>query len=436
MSHTRTNYPTCLGAALLAVSLSASLTACDGSGGSSVSPISKAAASTLPAPSAPSAVAKSVNTAWNGQTTFNLVNGTRGQYPDSQVYWAIIGRDPQTGAFVHVTANGTLQPMALSDNGALVKNGANYSNYFQTIAQQRSITIPQITSARLYMSVGSPMYIQVNQAADGSIAYAGANLENPTDPNINVTFDFVEMSIGSDGFYGNTTRVDQFGFPVVLRLQGGDGYDQTVGETETRAALIAEYKAQVPAAFEGLAEAPYAPYRIIAPAHASFGASGSNSGYLDAYISSVWNTYTSSTLTFTDAQGTFTGQVQNGRFVFSDGQGTYAINSKPTTAQVLLGNGPLNDATGAAAGVPVAKQLQIQAQMCAALNRAVATSPQNWSAPASFYPAGQAANSYAQFWHAHSLNGLAYGFAYDDVGGFSSSLHDTAPTTVTVTVGW
>lgn len=431
MSHTRTIRSTRIGATLFATAFAAAfvtlLAGCDGSDGGGVSAVSKAAANP---------VAKFTNAAWNGLTTFNLVNATNGQYPDSQVYWAIIGRDPQSGAFVHVTSNGTLQPMSLSDNGALTKNGANYSNYFQTIAQLRSITIPQIDSARLYMSVGSPMYIQVNQAADGSIAYAGANLENPTDPNINVTFDFVEMSIGTDGFYGNTTRVDQFGFPVRLRLQGGDGTDQTVGETETRAALFSEYQAQVPAAFQGLAQAPYAPYRIIAPAHASFNASGSNSTYLDAYISSVWNTYTTSTLTFTDGQGTFTGQVQNGRFVFTDGQGTYAINSKPTTTQVLLGNGPLNDATGAAAGTPVAKQLQIQAQLCAALNRHVVTSPQNWSTPSSFYPAGQAANSYAQFWHAHSLNGLAYGFAYDDVGGFSSSLHTTDPTTVTVTVGW
>ncbi|MBW8778792.1 MAG: hypothetical protein JF585_06215, partial [Burkholderiales bacterium] len=41
-----------------------------------------------------------------------------------------------------------------------------------------------------------------------------------------------------------------------------------------------------------------------------------------------------------------------------------------------------------------------------------------------------------KFWHDHSLNALAYGFAYDDVGGFSSSLHTEAPTVATVTVGW
>ncbi len=33
-------------------------------------------------------------------------------------------------------------------------------------------------------------------------------------------------------------------------------------------------------------------------------------------------------------------------------------------------------------------------------------------------------------------HGLADGFAYDDVGGFSPSLHTNAPTTVTYTIGW
>ncbi len=35
---------------------------------------------------------------WNGRTTFNIVNQTRGRWADDQVYWAIIGRDWATGA--------------------------------------------------------------------------------------------------------------------------------------------------------------------------------------------------------------------------------------------------------------------------------------------------------------------------------------------------
>jgi hypothetical protein len=373
---------------------------------------------------------------WNQQTTFKIVNGTHNAYADSQVYWAIIGKDWNSGKFVYVNTAGQLIPMALSDNGALTKNGVAYTNYFHTIAQAGSVTIPPINSARLMLSVGSPMYIQVNQDVNGNIGYAGANIDNPSDPNIDVTFDFMEMAIvPTTGFYGNTTRVDQFGFPVTLRLQGLGGYDQTVGETATRASLISAWSSSVPAQFQSLAQAPYSPYRIIAPAHASFATGQANAHYLDAYIQGLWTKYASQTLTFTDQQGTFTGHVVNGQFQFTDGQGTYTIARAPTTQEALLGNGVLNDATGQAPGTAgYDKQLQIQAQMCAAINRHIVENPAQWSTPGAFYVSP--ANSYSKFWHDHSLNGLAYGFAYDDVGGFSSSLHTAAPTVATVTVGW
>ncbi len=373
---------------------------------------------------------------WNQQTTFKIVNGTRGAYGDAQVYWAIIGKDWNSGKFVYVNTAGQLIPMALSDNGALTKNGVAYTNYFHTIAQAGSVTIPPINSARLMLSVGGPMYVQVNQDVNGNIGYAGANIDNPADPNINVTFDFMEMAIvPTTGFYGNTTRVDQFGFPVTLRLQGLGGYDQTVGETATRASLISAWSSAVPAQFQSLAQAPYSPYRIIAPAHASFGAGQANATYLDGYIQGLWSKYASQTLTFTDQQGTFTGHVVNGAFQFTDGQGTYTIARAPTTPEALLGNGVLNDATGQTPGTAgYDKQLQIQAQMCAAINRHIVEDPAHWSTPSYFYTSP--ANSYSKFWHDHSLNGLAYGFAYDDVGGFSSSLHTAAPTIATVTVGW
>ncbi len=373
---------------------------------------------------------------WNKQTTFNIVNGTNNAYDNAHVFWAIIGKDWTTGKFVYVNTAGQLIPMSTADNGALTKNGATYTNYFHTIAQAGSVTIPPINSARLMLSVGTPMYIRVNQDINGNIGYAGANIENPTDPNIDVTFDFMEMAIVPDtGFYGNTTRVDQFGFPVKLRLQGLGGFDQTVGETATRASLFSAWASAVPAQFQSLAQAPYSPYRIIAPAHATFNAGKANANYLDSYIQGLWTKYASQTLTFTDQQGTFTGHVVGGKFQFTDGQGTYTIQRAPTTAEALLGSGVLNDATGQTPGTAgYDKQLQIQAQLCAAINRHIVEDPAHWYTPSFFY--ATPSNSYSKFWHDHSLNGLSYGFAYDDVGGFSSSLHTAAPTIATVTVGW
>jgi hypothetical protein len=380
---------------------------------------------------------------WNGQTTFHIVNQTNGRWADNQVYWAIIGRDWATGQFVHVDAGGHLVPMSTADNGALSKNGEGYTNYFHSLAELSSVTIPPLDSARILFSVGSPMYIKVVTDANGKIGYAGANIENPTDPNIDVYFDFGEMAIlppgnANQGIFVNTTRVDQFGFPIKLRVQGLGGFDRTVGEplTESRDAIFAAYLAAVPAEFAGLAQAPYAPYRIVAPSHASFAAGQANGNYLQGYIDGVWNRYRSEDLVFTlDNLGTFHGRVSGNTFVFTggNGNGTYYINGIPSTSEVFLGNGLLNDPAGAS---DAATQLQIQAQLCAALNRHVAETPWLWYDQGSHYPAGQAANWYAKFWHDHDIDRLAYGFAYDDVGGFSPSIHTDAPTTVTFTIGW
>ncbi len=381
---------------------------------------------------------------WNGRTTFNIVNQTNGRWADDQIYWAIIGRDWGSGRFVRVDASGNLIPMTVADNGALVKGGVGYTNYFNRLSNTRSVTIPALDSARILMSVGSPMYIKTVVDGNGNIGYAGANIENPTDPNIDVYFDFGEMAIlpkgnGAQGIFVNTTRVDHFGFPLKLRVQGLNGFDQTVGEplTESRDQLFARFKAETPAQFTNLANAPYAPWRIVAPAHGNFRPGQANGNYLQPYIDAVWQRFRNEDLVFTlQNLGTFRGRVTGDRFIITGGNqfGTYFINGKPDTAMVLLGAGLLADASGGPSNIGT--QLQIQAQLCAALNRRVAEQPSLWYVQSAHHPAGQASNWYSKFWHEHSINKLAYGFAYDDVGGFSPSVHTPAPTTVTYTIGW
>jgi hypothetical protein len=74
--------------------------------------------------------------------------------------------------------------------------------------------------------------------------------------------------------------------------------------------------------------------------------------------------------------------------------------------------------------------------MCAALNRHVAQLPQSqWETPSNFYPAAPA-NYYAKFWHDNAINGLAYGFPYDDVAGQSSFISHGNPQWLEVAVGW
>ncbi len=102
---------------------------------------------------------------------------------------------------------------------------------------------------------------------------------------------------------------------------------------------------------------------------------------------------------------------------------------KPTTQGILEGSGNL------AAGESLEKVLQ--AQITAAFNRhlLISVDPAQWSTSSQYYTQSPA-NHYARFWHEHSIDGLAYGFCYDDVRGKSSLLEHPNPKGLIVTVGW
>jgi hypothetical protein len=58
-----------------------------------------------------------------------------------------------------------------------------------------------------------------------------------------------------------------------------------------------------------------------------------------------------------------------------------------------------------------------------------------WADGTKFYPAAPA-NYYAKFWHDHGLLKRAYGFPYDDVGGWSSYVSHANPQWMIVAIGW
>jgi hypothetical protein len=252
-----------------------------------------------------------------------ILNRTNGKYPDSQVYW-------------------------------------KYNNVVHSIAEQPYFDMAANTAGRMYFYLGSPT---------------------------SQYYDFIEFTVGSGVFNGNTTRVDAFGLKIAMRLHSHDGTDQQVGEdyqtfTEDRAVTFQKFSDEVPAEFKHLATAT-APYRIMAP--------GSDAMF---------------------RQG---GQYQNYMSSYAAANGVTAITS---------------DIFGCA-GV-----LAADPQRCAALNRHTIDLPQSqWETVANFYRAAPA-NYYARFWHDHALRRLAYGFPYDDVAGQSSFISHGNPQYLLVAVGW
>jgi Beta-1,3-glucanase/Malectin domain/Putative Ig domain len=370
----------------------------------------------------------------SGSGTFPVTfqNNTRGTWSNAQIYVLVLGQ-AVPGQWSYLKPDGTLahiNHLDASAPGHLTKNGVNYPNMSFTLAQAPTVTIPaRLEGARIYISVGSPMYIAVSPDDQG---WAGPDLSNPADPNIDVYFDWYEFTyqFGVTAFGGNTTQVDMFGFPVTARLQQtAIGYDQTVGITLTRAQVMAQYAAAAGSAFQPLAGT----YRIVAPrSSALFQPGGAQATYLQSYINQTWAYYTANQFTLTRLNQTFTGRVSGNTLTFTkDGTGPFVLN-KPTTADVMACSGAL-----ASAGMSTTA-LELGAEFCAAFNRGVALNTAEWYNPAAYYT-GAIKNDYAGFFHTISLNHLAYGFAYDDINDQSSVQilpNANPPSSLTIGVGW
>ena len=373
-----------------------------------------------------------------GVLVTDLNNNTRGAYPDSQVYITILGNDVTTGALSWVKPDGTVTAASVADNeapGHLTAGGQDYPSYAFTLAQTHTLMLPPISSGRIFVSLGSPLFTKILQGADGRIGYAGPNPLNATDPNIGVHYDWYEFNYQNGGIFINTTQVDEFGLPLLLDVWGSnETFHMQTGINTPVALLDRSFAAQTPAAFH---TGPVSNLRILAPGHASMMQGGADAHYFDSYVASVWAYYRTHPLSVTLFGGArqFTGTTSPTAFTFTEVNlnngayqgGTYTVAGPPSTQDVAYCNNTLANGNTA--------ELALEAQFCAAWNRHVMGSYTLWDVPSAFY-AGRPANNYAQFWHKVSVGGLAYGFAYDDVNGQSSTIATELPEHMALGIGW
>jgi hypothetical protein len=380
-----------------------------------------------------------------GFISVDLNNNTKGAWADSQVYVTVIGLDPATSQYAYLTPSGTVVDFTLNDSAAanhLTKNGQNYGNYSFTLAQSKQLLIPTLISARAYISLGAPLYVPVFGNASGQITgYAGPNPQNATDPNIDTNYDWYEFN-NQNGLYINTTQVDQFGLPLLLDVWGAGGtFHKQVGITESVAQLDSEFASQVPAQFQ---PPTMSNLRILSPAKLSLSAGGANANYFDSTIANAWASYSTAPLTIPLNGRLFTGTASGSTLTFIEinpaqaNVGEVFAVSQPSTQDILGCSGTM--ATGVAGNTPQLQdennvQLQLENQICSAINRGVLTNPTNWTNVEAYYSATPA-NFYSQFWHNHSIGGLAYGFSYDDNNNQSSTITTQQPEHMTWSVGW
>ena len=221
----------------------------------------------------------------------------------------------------------------------------------------------------------------------------------PSNPN--AYWDFIEFTIGTTQFNGNTTRVDALGLKLAMRMHCTDGYDVAVGENqstflEDRAVTFQRFIDSVPTEFKGCAQVQ-APYRIVEPGGAGFNTGGAYATYYDSFVNTMW--------------------ANNGLTIAKPGPNGSGLGAYPDISAAIFrhvgdkagtfntnANGSLKDQT-------------------------------LWTNSSTFYQAAPA-HYYAKFCHDNAINGFAYGFPYDDVGGYSSYISHGNPQWMVVAIGW
>ncbi|HMI88304.1 MAG TPA: beta-1,3-glucanase family protein [Polyangiaceae bacterium] len=322
----------------------------------------------------------SLSDATRADVAISDVTSTDAQVPPPG-FWDPSGIPAAKNVMVFKFLNRTNGKYADSEVYWSFKSGAIAETH--SIAAQPLYDMPANSSGRMYFYI----------CATGDAACA-------TDPTKSKYFDFIEHTIGAKQYNGNTTRVDAFGLKLAMRLHCADSFEATVGEDyetflDDRAITFQKFLDSVPAEFQSLAEAPHAPYRIVEPGAGGFNAGGAYEHYYDAFIDQIWSA--------------------NGITIAKAGANGSGLGSYPDLSAAIYRH--VGGVAGSfdAAGKLLDKKL--------------------WTNSATFYPAAPA-NYYARFWHLHALDGKAYGFPYDDVGGYSSYISHTDPQYMMVAIGW
>ncbi|MDY0779513.1 beta-1,3-glucanase family protein [Tenacibaculum sp. IB213877] len=393
-----------------------------------------------------------------GAIPFEIKNTST--FSDAEIYVAIVGKELGTGNHIWIDPKTSqILPMDSSYNtvtgpsiGGNTGPGGDskYANCFAKLSEipNKTFSLPLIQGCRVFIAQGSQLYLYFHGSTGAPSGYAGVNPLNPTDPNTGILYEMIELTNDLGGFFGNTTRVDSYKYPMGLELYGANGYYQQVGELLKHEEIVAAFKANVPNEFQGCVNDESG--EITAPSKTSPFADGSDgrpvgpyANYLSSYIDAIWNKYKNQDLIFYAGEaGVFKGRVigeqlevvgQSGAFVGRTGR----VQNRPTTQEALEGKGVLDRRL-----VDGDLDLVIQSQLTAAINRhmvdVTSANPgeQNWHNISAFYQ-GNPMNHYSKFWHLPGIciNNLAYGFAYDDVADHSPSLHSPQPTKAVAVFG-
>jgi len=337
------------------------------------------------------------------------------------VYLYVIGIQLSSGRLGYVTAGGAFVPWT---GGQIPPSPApDASIPGPGNGGSTTIQFPRGFSGRVYFSFGEKLKFFLTP--DGLVQPAPWAAG---DANRNILFDWSEFTYNDAGLWLNSSQVDMFAVPHAVTVTGAGGATRRTGDVVSngRNAVIDGIRAQAGWANTIYTRSDGTVLRVLAPGKAA-GAGLLSATYLDSYIASAWNAYTSRTLTvvpFADQPSVrYYGRTAGNVMTFTNGAGqVVATFNRPSSASVWGCDGDLPAPNDQVVG-PISRTL------CAALNRGtlgtVDTQP---STNAAEFYRNTPTNQYARLIHANMADGKAYAFAFDDVGAFESLVHDGNPT--------
>ena len=382
---------------------------------------------------------------------FTLINNS--DYPDSEIYIALVGKQNGSSIWVDFSTNaeGATQTRPINTSyNSLHKSASDwgYANIFVPLSQisNKVLYMPKLTACRIFFAFKSPMYIHFFD--DGG--YAGADLQNPADPNHGIRWELVEFSWADNGLWVNTSRVDAYQYPMGVELWGAPGANNAymkAGELMSHQDILDKFRTE-------MQHSPFAACYtesgfeddthngiIMQPSKiAAFKEGGEAENYFQDYIDRIWQAFSTKQLVANQGErGIWRGGVAGQTLTMTGELGAFSgvsasVPYKPTTQDVIEGKGAL--ATGSE------QDKALQAQLCGAISRGVVDvnvpsgQEQNWGDASKFFVT-DVHNRYVAFFHQEdvSYKGKTYAFAYDDTFDQSSTLVTSIPEKVQITIG-
>ncbi|KES07372.1 hypothetical protein BU52_10225 [Streptomyces toyocaensis] len=344
-----------------------------------------------------------------------------------QIHLYNLGTELSTGRQGWADADGTFHPWPGGTVPPVPAPDASFAG--PADGESMTIRLPKF-SGRLYFSYGEKLDFRL--ATGGLVQPA---VQNPTDPNRDILFNWSEYTLNDSGLWLNSTQVDMFSAPYAVGVERPDGSVSTTGHLK-------------PGGYQGFFDAleergggweklihrraDGTVLRALAPSH-GIEAGAPLQDSLKDYIDRVWQKYSTETLTVTPFSHRpdikYYGRVSGDRMNFTDGSGALATSFAKPDSDSVYGCYKLLDAPNDMVRGPLSRTL------CAALNRStlLSNSQQPDSSSADFYR-DAVTNHYAREVHERMADGKAYAFAFDDVGAHESLVHDGDPRHAYVTL--